>query len=280
MERPGSQESNSPYIKSMIDILIPLGKGSRHDNFELRMCLRSIEKHLKGVSNIFIVGEKPGWVQNVVHIPQRDNPNNWMRAHNIYSKIMAACSYFDDLKFHYQSLEDFERNEITASLICISDNFLFMNDDHYLLTDYEASEFPYYHRGVIDLEPMIVNRPQLMQMQNTIREISGWFSYSGYDFDIHCPIVYNKNSFRHIFNRVRTWPEHGYGIKSFYCSHLYLGNVKMIEDLKFSEPAMKESIYRVLEDRPWFSIGDNCLKSGAMKEVLTELYPNKSKWEI
>jgi hypothetical protein len=54
----------------------------------------------------------------------------------------------------------------------------------------------------------------------------------------------------------------------------------MYGDFKFSEPAMKESIYIALENRSWFSVGDKCLKSGAMQEVLQELYSIKSKYEL
>lgn len=256
-------------MTQLTDILIPLGKGSRHQDFELRMCLRSIEKHLKGVGNIFLVGEKPEWIQNIIHIPARDNPNNWNRARNIYDKIMAGISYIDDLKVDYVNTR---KHEMQVSCICLSDNFLFMNDDHYLLTDYEAAEFPYYHRGTIRGIDYGNNRPQTMQMDNTER----LFLQSINDFDIHCPIIYNKEKFKKSFPE--KWPEHGYGIKSMYCALNEIEGEE-IEDLKFKEPLMKESIYQALEGRDWFSIGDKCLKSGAMKEVLETIYPDKSRYE-
>jgi hypothetical protein len=257
----------------MTDILIPLGKGSRHQDFELRMCLRSIEKHLKGVGNIFLVGEKPDWIKNVIHIPARDNPNNWNRARNIYDKIMAGCS---TESVWYLTEEGQDNIQIQHGL---SDNFLFVNDDHFLLTDYEASEFPYYHRGEFNLQELHDggNMPQYKQTLNT-------FKYGfddGYDFDVHCPILFNRNFFKTAFSQLpEKWPEHGILIKSHYTNYCF-DTSKWVpcEDLKFSQPLMKESIYQALEDRSWFSIGDRCLKSGAMKEVLQELYPNKSKYE-
>ena len=261
----------------MTDILIPLGKGSRHQDFELRMCLRSIEKHLKGVGNIFLVGEKPDWVKNVIHIPAKDNPNNWNRARNIYDKIMLGINYIDDLKVDY--FDDL-KHEMQVSAICLSDNFLFMNDDHYLLTDYEADEFPYYHRYEFNLSELHNggNMPQYKQALNTIK-----FGFDeGYDFDVHCPILFNKTFFKTIFGRMpERWPEHGILIKSYYANHC-LDADKWVpcEDLKFSQPLMKESIYQALEGRNWFSIGDKCLKSGAMKEVLETIYPDRSKYEL
>jgi len=256
------------------DILIPLGQGSRHDNLELRYCLRSIEKHLIGVRNVFIVGDKPEWLRGVVYIPERDNPNNWMRAHNIYRKIMAG------IKFSFINLSAKPSvNKFEVFDLELSDNFLFMNDDHFLLTDYVAGEFPYYHRGAVDLQALEHHKPQQLQMANTAYMLE---DNAFLDFDIHCPVVYNKRLFQNIFSRLpEKWPEYGYGIKSFYNNQgCDITNWAPCEDLKFSEPAMKESIYRLLEGRPWFSIGDRCLKSGGMKEVLQELYPDKSKYEL
>lgn len=242
-------------MDQLTDILLPLGAGSRHENLELRMCLRSIEKHIQGVRNIVIVGEERlPWLDNVIWVFAHDNPNGWMRAHNIYRKIITGLPF-------------------------VSDNFLFMNDDHFLLTDYVAGEFPYYHRGQVDLQAMQNNKPQQHQMRNTGSALG---DHTFLDFDIHCPVVYNKRLFKNIFSRLpEKWPEYGYGIKSFYNNHgSDLTNWVPREDLKFSEPLMKESIYRVLEGRPWFSIGDKCLRSGGMKEVLQELYPDKSKYEL
>ena len=278
----------------MTDILIPLGTGSRHDNLELRYCLRSIEKHLKGVGNIFIVGEKPEWIKNVIHIPFKDNPNNWNRARNIYDKILAGINYIEPtgsevINAMVQQIKNSNFIPIGIPLFFnvndkmqneLSDNFLFMNDDHYLMQDYEASEFPYYHRHEFDLDDILKrgNNPQYKQSLNTVNTIG----FTGYDFDVHAPMLFNKRIFKNLFSRLpEKWPEHGFLIKSYYANHgIDTSNWVPCEDLKFSEPLMKESIYMALESRSWFSIGDKCLKSGAMKEVLQELYCNKSKYEI
>lgn len=233
------------------DILIPLNNGSKHEDIEIRYCLRSIERHLKGVGNVIIVGEKPEWLQNITHIPATDNTAGCMRAENIYRKIIKGLEY-------------------------ASDDFLFMNDDHFLLSDFQAGEFPYLHRGQI-LTYRIGNEGQTRQMENTVAALK-WITSEPFDFDLHCPIVYNKEMFLNTLPS-GDWPEYGYGIKSLYGNSAILKS-SFCEDLKISEPAMKETIYRVLEGRQWFSIGDKCLRSGSMKEVLQELYPDKSKYEL
>ncbi|MES2428227.1 MAG: hypothetical protein V4560_14705 [Bacteroidota bacterium] len=254
----------------MIDILIPLGKGSRHTDIELRYCLRSIEKHLSGVGNIWIIGEMPEWLRNVVHVPCQDNPNNWNRARNIYLKIMVGINHVRRDMLVYEC----EDNDPTEPDSMLPNNFLFMNDDHFLLKDYEAAEFPFYHRGEIETVGMTKNMPQWRQYKNTTNVIG----VHALDYDVHCPILYNKTIFKSVFTDLH-WPEHGYAIKSMYCNKTRIAG-ELCEDLKFSQPAMCETIYRVLDGRGWFSIGDRTLRSGDMLEVLGELYPDKSKWEL
>lgn len=250
-------------MNEQISILIPLGNGSRHDNLELRYCLRSMEKHLQGFGKIWIIGELPNFINpdSVVWIHVKQNPDNKMRANNIYNKIMTGIN----------------GNGQTKEIL--SDNFLFMNDDHFLLTDYEASEFPYYHRGIVQTH-RVGNEAQRVQMENTVKRIHG----DVYDFGVHCPILYNKERFRFVFTECITndWPDYGYEIKSLYANSIIDTTAWVpCEDLKFTEKAMKESIYRALESRSWFSIGDKVLSDGSgMKEVLQDLYPNKSQYEI
>lgn len=259
----------------MTDVLIPLGQGSRHDNLELRYCLRSIEKHLTGVGNVWIVGERPEWLCNVVHVPCQDNPNNWNRAWNIWRKIMAGINAQTAQITHDIILGQYHEP------VVLSDNFLFMNDDHFLLSNSWADTFPCYHRGSIDTLFMRDNIPQYKQMYNTLEVLKKEMPGRQHnDFDVHCPMRMHKGLFKKVFEKFTKWPEYGYGIKSMYGNLSYEARTQEIDDLKFREPLMAESIYRVLEDRPWFSIGDRCLKSGDMKRVLSELYPNKSKWEL
>ena len=50
-------------------VVYVLGTGSKWKNYELLYSLRSIEKNLKGFTDVVIVGELPSWIQNVIHIP-------------------------------------------------------------------------------------------------------------------------------------------------------------------------------------------------------------------
>lgn len=239
-----------------MDILIPLGKGSRWQDNELRYCLRSVEKHLSGYGRIFIVGELPLWLTGVVHIPCNDVPGHWNRDKNIYSKIIAGC---DDDR--------------------LSDDFLFMNDDHFLLKDIVIGDFPFFHQGLLEdkIDRMNSAIPYRKVLKNTVEYLKR-YGFESFDFDIHCPIIYNRVLFKNMLPVNWDWPPYGYSIKSMYCNINTISGIESV-DLKVSDKSERGTIYNSLKERSFFSIGDKCLH-GDMKQVLEEIYPKNSKYEL
>jgi hypothetical protein len=236
----------------MTSIVIPLGTGSRWGDKELRYTLRSVEKHLSGYGDIFIIGECPNWLQNVVHIPATEGDKTYEKERNIWNKIMLA----------YQD----ER---------VSNDFLFMNDDHFLLQDYQAGKFPFYAYGF--LSDYLTREDQY---KNTLQNTFDQFGDNLY-FDIHCPIVYNKAALT-VMNELWSWPEKwGYCIKTLYC--IFKAGVdglqaEHIPDLKISEALPASRIRELISGRPWFSM-NNRAREGSIETVLQELYPIPSKYE-
>jgi hypothetical protein len=139
-----------------MDIILPLGPGSRHDNLELRYALRSFEQYLPH-DRVIIVGELPAWLQNITHIPFAHNSGFGVRAKNIYNKILAGF-------------------EITEQCI-------FCNDDHFILQNIPV--MPYHHRGA--MVPNNIDSYGRLQ-KNTIALYPGCL-----DFDTHCPIIYERS---------------------------------------------------------------------------------------
>jgi hypothetical protein len=243
----------------VIPLSAPLGFGSRNNDIELRYCLRSIEKHLSGYGDIFLVGHKPKWINDkVIHIPAEDEQRTWWKERNIYRKILLAC---EDPR--------------------VSDDFLFMNDDHYLLADYVAGEFPYYWEGELT---DYVGRED--QYGNTIRNTFEYFTAGKYwakYFDIHSPILYNKGRFEKYVAPMGWNRKYGYSIKTSYCVYWpeeWLSSRIEYPDLKINQPLPPQKVKELLTGRSWFSVGNKAFDiGGGMERVLQELYPNKSKYE-
>jgi hypothetical protein len=233
----------------MVDIVIPLGTRSTQKNQELRYCLRSIEQHLTGIGQVFIIGECPEWLQNIIHIPFTEDPRNRFRDRNIMFKMAEACK---DAR--------------------VSDNFLMVHDDHFLLADYDAGEFPYYHMG-----PMNEGQGQYGETKANTKSLLSLYPEIK-NYDCHCPIVFNKQLFMRSV-ALADWSKwYGYCLKTLYC---VINGIEgeYAEDSKVRLPLLYNEIRGHIAGRKWFSIGDRCFREGGMWDVLSELYPLKSKYE-
>jgi hypothetical protein len=235
----------------MTDIVIPLNNRSTQRNLELRYCLRSIEKHLTGVGNIFIIGHMPEWVTGCIHIPFDEDPRNRFRDRNIMNKMLAACKD--------------ER---------VSDDFLMVHDDHFLLVNYVARAFPYYHCG-----HMVPGDGQYGETKRNTLSILGRPIYDEVkNFDTHCPILFNKERFMRSAPLADWNRWYGYCLKTLYCVMNGIEGEYM-DDIKIRMPLQADEINQAIAGRTWFSIGDRCWTPNGMKEILQDLYPIPSKYE-
>lgn len=232
-----------------MDIVYILGTGSLWYNNELRFSLRSVEKHLKGEKRVFIVGYKPDWIQNVIHIPAEDKFRH-EKEKNIFHKISVAC-------------QD-ER---------ISDDFIFFNDDHFLLKD--LTEIPYYHRE--GLEEFVKGRATTYKISanNTLNVLKAKGKPT-LNYDVHAPIVYNKSKFLEL--REYNWNiRYGMIVKSLYCNHHGVEG-EFLTDCKIQEAMTIENLEARIKDRPVFSIGDRAICQ-TFNRFMEGLYPEKSIFE-
>lgn len=240
-----------------MDIVVTLGTGSKWQDNELRYALRSVQQYLQGWYNIVVVGECPEWLQNVKHIPSAD-VSQYNKEKNIFEKICAAC----------------ELEELT-------DNFMFMNDDHFFCHGYDIYELPNYHRE--ELEPAYKLKPAgdtyRIALKNTDMALKK-ARKNTLHYDVHTPIIYNRHNFlqlRHLYN----WAvPYGYVIKSLYANTFEHRARQYYVDTKLNAPYDYQTIAEkvITPGRMVWSIGDRALNAD-MKRFIDEQYPTKSRWE-
>ena len=86
----------------------------------------------------------------------------------------------------------------------VSQDFILMNDDFLILQEYK--EIPYYHRGKIkDFKPNTYWKKRLKLIEKEFP--------NGKMFNIHFPIVYNKQKLKKILDKA-----HG-SIRTYYCNY-------------------------------------------------------------
>lgn len=245
-----------------LDIVIPLGSGSKWEDNELRYCLRSIEQYMKNYRNIIIIGKCPDWLTNILHIPCKDSISP---SYNIQKKLLLAC-----------------KNEF------VSEDFVYFNDDYFLTDIWKANFIPFYSTGkrLIDsIDPNFENwyDNYLLSTQKVLQKES--LDYI--NFDIHYPIVINKLSFIKCYDKFRTYWEIGGNllVKSLYCNFLNTSS-KVKEDCKIRGKQSNENfVKKVNNSLGMFSTGDLCLDVNEYniypnRDYIEKLYPNKSKYEI
>lgn len=232
-----------------MDILYPLGHGSTWGNNELKYSLRSVEKHVKEVDRVFIVGRNPKWITNIEYIEAKDDQGN--KEKNIAYKIAKACQ------------------------TDISDDFLFFNDDHIITQDI-SSNLPNYYS--MTCQQMILRRNSGGEYRAAIENVRNLFGMEAKYFDIHTPIVYNKFKFLEMMERVDWTIKKGYIVKSLYGNMFNLEGTELL-DFKQNKPQKKEFWEKIANERFCFSFGDQAV-TPAFKYFLQQIFPEKSKYEI
>lgn len=240
----------------MVDLVYPLGTGSRWENNELRFSLRSVAKHLTGVRNIYVVGELPGWLQGVIHVPFYEEPRS-NKERNIYEKVKHLCR-----------LEQ------------VSDQFLFMNDDHFFLQNFDAPTFPFIHKKdlLVAARTLPENSRYRRSLLRTRRTLSD-LGLPTVNFDVHCPVLYDKHRFPQVMGQYDWTNTYAFTVKSLYCNSLRIEGVLERDGKVDFVPQDQVQLEDYTKDRRFFSVGDHAI-THELAAFMHRLYPQASPWEL
>lgn len=238
-----------------ISLVIPV-KDSNNPNYkELVYAIRSFQTNLKGLGDIFIVGKIIKPLRGLKYISCNDEPTGKRKEKNIYRKIMAAIKNPE-----------------------VSETFIFANDDHILLKEFNAEKLPYFHKGTLE-QTMEKNVGDYRKSLNHTRKYLLSKEKPILDFDTHFPILYNKKDFcTFVCNNKLNWEQpFGYVIKSLYTNMAGIkgefgGDCKVQHKMTYSE------IVEKVGEKAFFSTSDGCMNEDMIK-FLEEKFPTKSTYE-
>jgi hypothetical protein len=231
-------------LKSVVYVL---KDKSGNEYIELRYSLRSLENMEHG--DVFVIGGEPVWLRNVIHIPAKDECRN--KQLNSMLKIMKAC-------------ED-ER---------ITDDFILMNDDFYLL---QETDIPYVQKGY--LNETVINKAKEYNnskywycMQRTAKLFD-----NPLDFEVHFPIVYNKKKLLALIDEYDLTKS--YLLRSLYCNHYGITGVFSEDKKAYSISELQDRIKKV---SIFTSSDDNCANRSFVnlfKKTMDGVFPEQSEYE-
>lgn len=214
----------------------------RDGGIELKYCLRGIEQFVPG-AEIVLIGQKPDWLQNAEHIPFADADELCFKERNIFEKILQ-----------------------------VKRDFLFFNDDHFLLKPFSKDTYDFSGSLTERMNSYGSSNNQFWQtIYNTISIIG-----DGPNYFRHAPIFVKYKILKHfqLFDWSIPW---GYCVKSLYCHYAGIKGTDY-PDLKLMLPMTYEQIKNITRSRDYFS-SDNIGINQDMISFLEETYPHKSQFE-
>jgi len=237
-----------------VDVVIPLGTGSRWNNRELRFCLRALEANFTDLGQVWLIGERPSWCVGVRHIRMPDLFATNKDA-NLISKILVAC---------YQS--------------DMSDTFLRVSDDEILLKPMSATQLQPCHQGPIQ-------SPRGNRWHQRLRRTGRWLRSKGrtdWNYDSHIPAPMHRDTFRRIFDRAPYQQGPGLTIDSTYFNCCGLDEHRSLPRgmrVRLTRRVDDPVIYlRTLQNRTFANLTDRAV-CPALEAALTEMFPNPSTYE-
>lgn len=233
----------------MTDLVYIIGSGTIWEDNELRYSLRSVEKHLQNIGQVWIVGRVPKWIKNVRSIHCKDATQ--FPATNIATKLIGVAGKED-----------------------LSQEFLYIHDDHFFTKDFDADTFPTLYKG--NLRDLNNKTDYQITVNNTIRALQD-LGKGTLDFDTHTPIRFDKYKLLAVLQSYNWQIPHGYCIKSVYCNRLGLWG-EQIEDGKFFRSKDYEQLQFWFSKHTIVSIDDMAMNN-FLKKHLQKTYPNPSKYE-
>lgn len=236
------------------DVVYLVGPGTAMAFNELRYSLRSLDLYMKNYRNVFIVGLLPAFIDpdKVIHIEQYDQYEN--PAKNIATKVLAAC--LDER---------------------LSDEFVFMNDDYFLLKPIDATNYPHFYKNTLE-QAMQMNRGSsylwhLKQTYDILRQRNKPLK----NFDGHCPMIFKKSAMTSVIGDYPWNVKNGYTLRSLYCNSLFIEG-ELRQDMKFNTKRDEQKMRKALVGKDCFSIGDGAVNRD-LRVMLQDMFPQPSKFE-
>lgn len=214
------------------------------DNEELRYSIRSVVKNLP-YDRLWLAGYKPSWYVG-----------DFLEVNNTTTK-------FENIRLTLKSVA--ENNNI-------SDNFILMNDDFFILKPVQSVEI--LHGGLLidkinRYKKLVGNNRYVSILDKTYKFLINEGIENPLDYDIHTPIPMNKSNLLKVINR-KHFPRSLYG-NVFNIGGKYMEDVKLYPD----GSKLKNNINN---DTTYISTQDNSFDS-LCNDLLYNLFDQPTKYE-
>lgn len=218
------------------------------ENEELRYSIRSVVKYASH-NKIWLIGNKPDWYYgNFVEVPDKSTKFQNIKACTAAIPLIGG----------------------------ISDNFVLMNDDFFLLN--HVGQMPVYHGGSladkIDKYIELGARKYATLLSRTYKDLIRQGIKAPLDYDIHLPMPMNKEKLKESIDKAY-FPRSGYG-------NIHDIGGKLITDVKTysNKSLLSERSYDFTsKEVPFVSTEDGSFKM-VYESLLKDIFTEPSQYEI
>ena len=238
----------------MVDLIIPLGNGSKSKNDELRLFLRSLEKYGRGIRNVIVVAsDPPEWLTGVKVI-QMDDPLKHNKDGNIIRKILSAISNDD-----------------------VTPEFAWSSDDCVLLSEFDFEHLPPIFNGRNKADFPADGSIWQRRVRRTFEYLESRGLQLKHNYESHTPQRYPTRKLLRAMRNVDYQTGIGYTINTLFCGVLGINggfDQAIFKRTCETESAGKDpKLSRILcgyNDRAF---------AGGLRSRLFQLFPEKSRYE-
>ena len=259
----------APEQTEQVDAVIPFLNTDEGDWSDLRYALRALESNFIDLGNVWLIGDKPDWVTGVNHVPRSVDYSEDDRRRNFnYCGSMWLAARNAD----------------------ISDNFLYLADDHFILTPRTAQNF----RDTIlvredmaaytQAERATADREWQRMIWETVDKLMR-AGFGGWNYETHTPKLINRYQLMDMFAAF------GYGDGSLIWQTAYFnmfpppdgtqGFLSEETPLKagFYGPATPDEVRQKADAAVYLNYNEFGF-SPSVRGYLEARFPNKSRFEV
>lgn len=245
-----------------MDLLYVIGKGSKHDNLELRMSLRSICKYARNIGKVVVAGFPPTWLSDEV----------------------VKLEVSDKYKYKHSNILMCIEEVVSRGLL--DGEFLYSSDDHFYCKPVDFDNYPYYIKGKLRSRAFrIDSHYKYHKSLVDTRELCLKYGLPTDNYSQHCNTHMHTDIIKGIAEIIHESYLLPYGVEPtsiIMNSWQMIGNPPQCvrrKDIKILAVGKMQDFYDMVGERDCFSIGDAVFSSDAMMQFFKHEYGEKCRYE-
>lgn len=246
-----------------MDIVYVLGDGSKQNNLELRISLRSICKYANGIGKVVVLGNPPVWLSDEV----------------------ATLAVKDKYPYKHSNILLCIEKAIEAGLI--KGEFLYSSDDHFYIRKVDFNSYPYFFKKTElcktanKTDPYYQYHKSLYDTRCVLRK----YGMPTINYSQHCNTHMHTGIFTDIIDIIHETYKLPYGVEpttlimNAWAMRSNAPHTVPREDVKITRADDLQSLWRQIGNRDCFSVGDSIFNGKAIRQLFAVEFPDKCLFE-